>query len=58
MCPVTAAAIDYALARIDGATARQREVADRHAVRPHELARRFREIRERIHLGARDPRYA
>jgi tetratricopeptide (TPR) repeat protein len=58
MCAVTAAAIDYALTRIDGGAARQREVADRHGVSPSELAARFRELRGALKLTARDARYS
>ncbi len=57
MCAATAAAIDYALARVDGAAARQREVADRHGVSASELAARFRELKRALALTARDARY-
>lgn len=57
MCPVTAAAIDYAIARVDGATARQREVAARHDVSAQALASRFRELKGALNLSPRDARY-
>lgn len=57
MCEVTAAAIDYAIGRVHGVAARQREVAERHGVRAHELAARFRELKGAINLTARDARY-
>lgn len=58
MCAVTAAAIDYAITRIDGGTARQREVADRHGVSSSELAARFRELKGALKITARDARYS
>ncbi len=57
MCEVTAAAIDYALSRVDGASARQREVAARHDVSASALAARFRELKTAIALCPHDARY-
>ena len=57
MCEVTAAAIDYAIARVDGEAAHQRVVAQRHGVPSHALATRFRELKAALRLTARDARY-
>lgn len=57
MCAVTAAAIDYALSRIDGARATQRDVAERHGVSARELAGRFRDIKSALGIVPRDARY-
>ena len=57
MCESTAAAIDYALARVDGEAAHQRVVAQRHGVPSHALATRFRELKAALRLAPRDARY-
>lgn len=57
MCESTAAAIDYAIARLDGEAAHQRVVARRHGVPSHALAARFRELKAALRLAPRDARY-
>jgi tetratricopeptide (TPR) repeat protein len=56
--PAFAAALEYALARVDGSNVRQREVAARHGVTPGALASRFTDLRQRLGLVPRDARYA
>lgn len=57
MCESTAAAIDYAIARLDGEAAHQRVVARRHGVSSQSLATRFRELKGALRLTPRDARY-
>ncbi|MBI5513606.1 MAG: tetratricopeptide repeat protein [Deltaproteobacteria bacterium] len=56
--PALAAALEYALARVDGAAVRQRDIAARHGVTTGSLAARFTDLRQRLGLVPRDARYA
>lgn len=57
LCPSTAAALDYAIARLDGQAAHQRVVARRHGVSSQALAARFRELKAALRLTPHDARY-
>lgn len=52
------AAIEYALARIDGRPLSQKELAQRYSIHPSTLSTRFQTLRALLHLTPRDERYA
>ncbi len=55
---VLAAAVEYALARVDGARVRQRDVAERHGVSVSSLSTRYAALRSALKLVPGDARYA
>lgn len=52
------AAIEYALARIDGSAVSQRELAKRHHIHPSTLSARYATLRTLLQIVPRDTRYA
>lgn len=52
------AAIEYALARIDGSAVSQRELAKRHHIHPSTLSARYATLRTLLRIVPRDARYA
>jgi Flp pilus assembly protein TadD len=55
---VLAAAVEYALARVDGLDVKQKDVAARHGVSLSSLQTRYSTLRSLLQLRPRDPRYA
>jgi tetratricopeptide (TPR) repeat protein len=55
---VLAAAIEYALARVDGSRVKQRDIAERHGISISSLQTRYAAIRSLLRLQPRDSRYA
>lgn len=53
-----AAAIEYALARVDGRAVSQKSLAQRYAIHPSTLSTRYQTLRALLHLEPRDARYA
>lgn len=54
---VLAAAVEYALARVDGTRVKQRDIAERHGVSVSSLQTRYAAIRSVLQLQTRDSRY-
>ncbi len=52
-----AAAMEYALARVDGRAASQRELAQRYSIHPSTLSTRYQTLRALLQLAPRDTRY-
>lgn len=52
------AAIEYALARVDGRAVSQRELASRHHIHPSTLSARYATLRTLLQIVPRDARYA
>lgn len=52
------AAIEYALARVDGRSLSQKELARRYNIHPSTLSTRYQTLRALLHLTPRDERYA
>lgn len=53
-----AAAVELALAHVDGTRVRQKDIAARHGVSPGSLSRWYHTIRLTLSLSPNDPRYA